>query len=73
MPRAPERGRAAVRAGVAGDDRDEVLPCVRLEIATRAGTGEVVIDLVGTAGPLLGITQGDIAHEADASGRFTGR
>lgn len=58
-----------MRAGVAGNDRDEILPGVGLEIATRAGAGKVVIDLVGTACPLLGIAQGDIADKANALGQ----
>ena len=60
---------AAVRAGIAGDDGDQVGPLVDGKVALGAGTGKVIIDLVGTAGPLLGLTQALIADQTDALGQ----
>ena len=60
---------AAVRAGVAGDDGDQVGPLVDGKVALGAGTGKVIIDLVGTAGPLLGLAQALVAHQTDALGQ----
>ena len=60
---------AAVRAGIAGNDGDQVGPLVDGKVALGAGTGKVIIDLVGTAGPLLGIAQALVAHQTDALGQ----
>ena len=53
---------AAVRAGIAGNDGYQVGPLVDGKVALGAGTGKVIIDLVGTAGPLLGLAQTLVAH-----------
>ena len=60
---------AAVRAGVAGDDGDQVGPLIDGKVALGAGTGKVIIDLVGTAGPLLGLAKALVAHQTDALGQ----
>ena len=60
---------AAVRAGIAGNDGYQVGPLVDGKVALGAGTGKVIIDLVGTAGPLLGLAQALVAHQANALGQ----
>ena len=60
---------AAVRAGIAGYDGDQVGPLIDSKIALGAGTGKVIIDLVGAAGPLLGLAQALVAHQTDALGQ----
>ena len=60
MPRAAESG--LPQAGVAGDDGDQIGPLVDGKVALGASTGKVIIDLVGTAGPLLGLAQTLVAH-----------
>ena len=60
---------AAVRAGVAGDNGDQIGPLIDGKVALGAGTGKVIIDLVGTAGPLLGIAQALVAHQTNAIGQ----
>ena len=59
----------AVRAGVAGDDGDQVGPLVDGKVALGAGTGKVVVDLVGAAGPLLGLAQALVADQTDTLGQ----
>ena len=61
---------AAVRAGIAGDDGDQVGPLVDGKVALGTGTGKVIIDLVGTAGPLLGLAQALVTHQTDALGQI---
>ena len=61
---------ATVRTGIAGDDGDQVGPLVDGKVAIGAGTGKVIIDLVGTAGPLLGLAQALVAHQTDALGQI---
>ena len=58
----------AVRAGIAGNDGHQVGPLVDGKVALGAGAGKVIIDLVGTAGPLLGLTQALIADQANTLG-----
>ena len=60
---------AAVRAGIAGDDGDQVGPLIDGKVALGAGTGKVVVDLVGATGPLLRLTQALVAHQTDALGQ----
>ena len=60
---------AAVRAGIAGNDGDQICPLIDGKVALGAGTGKVIIDLVGTAGPLLGLAQALVAHQTDALGQ----
>ena len=60
---------AAVRAGIAGNDGDQICPLIDGKVALGAGTGKVIIDLVGTAGPLLGIAQALVAHQTNAIGQ----
>ena len=60
---------AAVRAGIAGNDGDQVGPLVDGKVAFGTGPGKVIIDLVGTAGPLLGLAQALVAHQTDALGQ----
>ena len=59
---------AAVRAGIAGNDGNQVGPLVDGKVTLGAGTGKVIINLVGTAGPLLGLAQTLVAHQTDALG-----
>ena len=59
---------AAVRAGIAGNDGDQVGPLVDGKVALGAGAGKVIVDLVGTAGPLLGLTQALVADQTNALG-----
>ena len=58
-----------MRAGIAGNDGNQVGPVVDGKVALRAGTGKVIIDLVGTAGPLLGLAQALVADQTDALGQ----
>ena len=58
-----------MRAGIAGNDGNQVGPLVDGKVALRAGTGKVIIDLVGTAGPLLGLAQALVADQTDALGQ----
>ena len=60
---------AAVRAGIAGNDGDQICPLIDGKVALGAGTGKVIIDLVGTAGPLLGLAQALVTHQTDALGQ----
>ena len=60
---------AAVRAGIAGNDGDQICPLIDGKVALGASTGKVIIDLVGTAGPLLGLAQALVAHQTDALGQ----
>ena len=60
---------AAVRAGIAGHNSDQVGPLVDGKVALGAGTGKVIVDLVGAAGPLLGLTQTLVAHQTNALGQ----
>ena len=60
---------AAVRAGIAGNDGYQVDPLVDGKVAFGTGPGKVIIDLVGTAGPLLGLAQALVAHQTDALGQ----
>ena len=60
---------AAVRAGIAGNDGDQICPLIDGKVALGAGTGKVIVDLVGTAGPLLGLAQALVAHQTDALGQ----
>ena len=62
-------GLAAVWARIAGHDGDQVGPLVDGKVTLGAGTGKVIVDLVGAAGPLLGLTQALVAHQADALGQ----
>ena len=59
-------GRAAVRAGVAGLHAHEVGPLVDLKVAARTGAREVVVDLVGAAGPRHALAQRLVADQAHA-------
>lgn len=63
---------AAVRAGIAGNDGDQICPLIDGKVALGAGTGKVIIDLVGTAGPLFGLAQALVADQTNTSGRLTG-
>ena len=65
MPRAAESG----LAGVAGDNGDQIGPLIDGKIALGAGTGKVIIDLVGTAGPLLRLAQALVADQTNALGQ----
>ena len=60
---------AAVRAGVAGDNGDQIGPLIDGKVALGAGTGKVIIDLVGTAGPLFGLAQALVAEQTNAIGQ----
>ena len=60
---------AAVRAGVAGDNGDQIGPLIDGKVALGAGTGKVIIDLVGTAGPLFGLAQALVADQTNAIGQ----
>ena len=60
---------AAVRAGIAGNDGDQIGPLIDGKVALGAGTGKVIVDLVGAAGPLLGLTQALVAHQTNALGQ----
>ena len=60
---------AAVRTGVACDDGNQVGPLVDGKVALGAGAGKVIIDLVGTAGPLLGLAQALVADQTNALGQ----
>ena len=60
---------AAVRAGIAGHNGYQVGPLVDGKVALGAGTGKVIVDLVGAAGPLLRLTQALVTHQADALGQ----
>lgn len=63
---------AAVRAGIAGNDGYQVGPLVDGKVALGAGTGKVIIDLVGTAGPLLDSRRLSSHTRRMPSGRLTG-
>ena len=58
-----------MRAGVACDDGDQVGPLVDGKVALGAGAGKVIVDLVGTAGPLLGLAQALVADQTNALGQ----
>ena len=58
-----------MRAGIAGNDGDQICPLIDGKVALGAGTGKVIVDLVGTAGPLLGLAQALVAHQTDALGQ----
>ena len=58
-----------MRAGIAGNDGDQICPLIDGKVALGAGTGKVIIDLVGTAGPLLGLAQALVAYQTDALGQ----
>ena len=58
-----------MRAGIAGNDGDQICPLIDGKVALGAGTDKVIIDLVGTAGPLLGLAQALVAHQTDALGQ----
>ena len=61
---------AAARAGIAGNDGNQVGPLVDGKVALGASTGKVIIDLVGATGPLLGLAQALVAHQTDALGQI---
>ncbi len=69
MPRAAESGLPQCGQGSPGDDGDQVGPLVDGKIALGAGTGKVIIDLVGTTGPLLGLAQALVADQTNALGQ----
>ena len=48
---------------------NQICPLIDGKVALGAGTGKVIIDLVGTADPLLGLAQVLVAHQTDASGQ----
>ena len=60
---------AAVRAGIAGDNGNQVGPLVDGKVALGAGAGKVIVDLVGTAGPLFGLAQTLVADQTNALGQ----
>ena len=60
---------AAVRAGIAGNNGNQVGPLVNGKVALGAGTGKVIVDLVGATGPLLGLAQALVAHQTNALGQ----
>ena len=60
---------AAVRAGVAGDNADQIGPLIDGKVALGAGTGKVIVDLVGATGPLFGLAQALVADQTNALGQ----
>ena len=59
-----------MRAGIAGNDGDQVGPLIDGKVALGAGTGKVIVDLIGAAGPLLGLTQALVADQTNALGQI---
>ena len=58
-----------MRAGVAGDNGDQIGPLIDGKVALGAGTGKVIVNLVGAAGPLLGLAQALVADQTNALGK----
>ena len=60
---------AAMRAGITGNDGNQVGPLVDGKVPLGAGTGKVIVDLVGATGPLLGLAQALVADQSDTLGQ----
>ena len=58
-----------MRAGIAGNDGYQVGPLIDGKVALGAGAGKVIIDLVGTTGPLFGLAQALVADQTNALGQ----
>ena len=58
-----------MRAGIAGNDGNQVGPLVDGKVALGASTGKVIIGLVGATDPLLGLAQALVAHQTNALGQ----
>ena len=58
-----------MRTGIAGDDGNQIGPLVDGKVPLGAGTGKVIVDLIGATGPLLGFAQALVADQTNALGQ----